>query len=267
MPAQVSGARSDTTLIAHLSADRKHVTVVSIPRDSMVPMPPQLRREGPEERVAGAAGQLRVQPRWAGLPHQHDRGQHGHLHQPLRGRRLQRLQGDGRRARWRAGLHPRRDRRPQGAPPARGRPARPRRHPGARLRAGALHRGRRLGPRPDQAAAGVPVLDRAGGHPHLAAAAPGPALRLPRRRDPLADHGRGPQPGHHEGHRHVGQGHRDPERRVRHRPGRDLPAGPEPRPVDRCRRDALDGDQGRPARHREVRDRVTDPVPDRIRSP
>ncbi len=37
---QVSGARSDTTLIAHLSADRKHVTVVSIPRDSMVPMPP-----------------------------------------------------------------------------------------------------------------------------------------------------------------------------------------------------------------------------------
>ena len=39
--AQVSGARSDTTLIAHLSADRKHVTVVSVPRDSMVPMPPK----------------------------------------------------------------------------------------------------------------------------------------------------------------------------------------------------------------------------------
>ena len=37
---QVSGARSDTTLVAHLSADRQHVTVVSIPRDSMVPIPP-----------------------------------------------------------------------------------------------------------------------------------------------------------------------------------------------------------------------------------
>jgi LCP family protein required for cell wall assembly len=36
----VEGARSDTTLVAHLSADRKHVTVVSIPRDSMVPMAP-----------------------------------------------------------------------------------------------------------------------------------------------------------------------------------------------------------------------------------
>ena len=36
----VSGARSDTTLIAHLSGDRQHVTVVSIPRDSMVPIAP-----------------------------------------------------------------------------------------------------------------------------------------------------------------------------------------------------------------------------------
>ncbi len=36
----VSGARSDTTLVAHLSADRQHVTVVSIPRDSMVPIAP-----------------------------------------------------------------------------------------------------------------------------------------------------------------------------------------------------------------------------------
>lgn len=38
--ASVTGARSDTTLIAHLSGDRQHVTVVSIPRDSMVPVPP-----------------------------------------------------------------------------------------------------------------------------------------------------------------------------------------------------------------------------------
>ncbi len=33
------GARSDTTLLVHLAADRKSVTVVSIPRDSMVPAP------------------------------------------------------------------------------------------------------------------------------------------------------------------------------------------------------------------------------------
>ncbi|HMM95202.1 LCP family protein [Phycicoccus sp.] len=45
----VSGARSDTTLIAHLSGDRKHVTVVSIPRDSMVPMPPNCDAKVPKQ--------------------------------------------------------------------------------------------------------------------------------------------------------------------------------------------------------------------------
>ncbi len=45
---EVSGARSDTTLVAHLSADRKHVTVVSIPRDSMVPMPPNCDAKVPK---------------------------------------------------------------------------------------------------------------------------------------------------------------------------------------------------------------------------
>jgi LCP family protein required for cell wall assembly len=37
--AQVSGARSDTTLIVHLSGDRKSAVVVSIPRDSMTHAP------------------------------------------------------------------------------------------------------------------------------------------------------------------------------------------------------------------------------------
>jgi LCP family protein required for cell wall assembly len=36
---RVSGARSDTTLLVHLAADRRSATVVSIPRDSMVPVP------------------------------------------------------------------------------------------------------------------------------------------------------------------------------------------------------------------------------------
>ena len=45
-----SGARSDTTLIAHVSADREHVTVVSVPRDSMVPAPPGCKNSTPKEQ-------------------------------------------------------------------------------------------------------------------------------------------------------------------------------------------------------------------------
>jgi LCP family protein required for cell wall assembly len=44
-----SGARSDTTLIAHVSADRQHVTVVSVPRDSMVPAPPDCKNSTPKD--------------------------------------------------------------------------------------------------------------------------------------------------------------------------------------------------------------------------
>lgn len=45
-----SGARSDTTLIAHVSADREHVTVVSVPRDSMVPAPPSCSTSVPQDQ-------------------------------------------------------------------------------------------------------------------------------------------------------------------------------------------------------------------------
>lgn len=45
-----SGARSDTTLIAHVSADRKHVTVVSVPRDSMVKAPPRCSSTVPKDQ-------------------------------------------------------------------------------------------------------------------------------------------------------------------------------------------------------------------------
>jgi LCP family protein required for cell wall assembly len=47
---KVSGARSDTTLVAHVSADRRHVTVVSIPRDSMVKMPPNCDAKVPKSQ-------------------------------------------------------------------------------------------------------------------------------------------------------------------------------------------------------------------------
>ncbi|NHI18744.1 LCP family protein [Phycicoccus endophyticus] len=43
------GARSDTTLVVHLSADRSEVTVVSIPRDSMVRMPPNCDASVPKD--------------------------------------------------------------------------------------------------------------------------------------------------------------------------------------------------------------------------
>lgn len=40
------GARSDTTIIMHISADRKNIDLVSIPRDSIVDIPPCALSEG-----------------------------------------------------------------------------------------------------------------------------------------------------------------------------------------------------------------------------
>jgi LCP family protein required for cell wall assembly len=48
--AQVSGARSDTTLIVHLSGDRKSAVVVSIPRDTMTHAPADCKN--PDSPVA-----------------------------------------------------------------------------------------------------------------------------------------------------------------------------------------------------------------------
>ena len=44
--ANVAGARSDTTIVLHLAADRKSATLVSIPRDSMVPIPSCTKQDG-----------------------------------------------------------------------------------------------------------------------------------------------------------------------------------------------------------------------------
>jgi LCP family protein required for cell wall assembly len=44
--ANVAGARSDTTIVLHLAADRKSATLVSIPRDSMVPIPSCTKEDG-----------------------------------------------------------------------------------------------------------------------------------------------------------------------------------------------------------------------------
>ncbi len=42
----VEGQRSDTTILVHLAADRKSATAVSIPRDTMVPVPECIREDG-----------------------------------------------------------------------------------------------------------------------------------------------------------------------------------------------------------------------------
>lgn len=43
---KVAGARSDTTIVAHISADRSRVEMVSIPRDSLVDIPECRRSDG-----------------------------------------------------------------------------------------------------------------------------------------------------------------------------------------------------------------------------
>jgi LCP family protein required for cell wall assembly len=45
-----SGARSDTTMLLHVAADRKSATVASIPRDSMVPLPACKQPNGTESQ-------------------------------------------------------------------------------------------------------------------------------------------------------------------------------------------------------------------------
>ena len=54
------GAHSDTNLLVHLSADRSSATVVSIPRDSMTPAPPECSRDGTQERVAACGSGTRT---------------------------------------------------------------------------------------------------------------------------------------------------------------------------------------------------------------
>ncbi len=49
MPADDPGQHSDTNLLVHLSADRTWATVVSIPRDSMTPAPPDCSPTAPKD--------------------------------------------------------------------------------------------------------------------------------------------------------------------------------------------------------------------------
>lgn len=78
----IEGARSDTTLLVHLSADREGVTVVSIPRDLVVDVPPCTLPDGTTSpaytdrfnsafEVGGPECTIRTVTALTGLPIQH----------------------------------------------------------------------------------------------------------------------------------------------------------------------------------------------------
>ena len=89
---------SDTTILLHLSADRKRAYGVSLPRDAMVERPECKTKNG-KKTVPGGLTQFNAAYAVGGpactikTVEKPDR----HPHRPLRGDRLRRLQGDGER--------------------------------------------------------------------------------------------------------------------------------------------------------------------------
>ena len=80
------GERSDTTILLHVSADRKHAYGVSLPRDAIVDRPDCIV---PRRDHAGRDGrhvQHRVLRRRRAVHGADRRGAHRHLHRPLPGR-------------------------------------------------------------------------------------------------------------------------------------------------------------------------------------
>ena len=115
--ANVAGHRSDTTILLHLAADRQSAVMVSIPRDTMVPIPSCKRTDGTVVPAQHARDvQLGILRGRRGLHHQDRREAHRHPDRPPRGRRLRRLQGHGRRPRRRQGLRSAGRERPAVAP-------------------------------------------------------------------------------------------------------------------------------------------------------
>ena len=219
-----SGARSDTTVIAHVSADREHVTMVSVPRDSMVPAPPNCENSTPKEQW--------VEQQWNSMfsiggrvPHHDDEGNTGlrmdhfavvdfrgfrNMVDALgacRSARPEAIDNTKAKLKLSAGRHVLDGTRPWATcGPA-----------------------RRSATAPTSCArrrAGVPVVRGAGGHALLAARAPRQALQLPQRRHAVADDRRTVRPGHDEGPRLEREGHRRQEHPAHHRARAGVPADP-----------------------------------------
>ena len=159
--ADVAGQRSDTTILLHLAADRQSAVLVSIPRDTMVPIPSCQRRDGTVLPAQSAGdvqlGVLRGRRR---LHHQDRREAHQHPHRPPRRGRLRWLQGHGQRPRRRQGLRPAGRERPDSPPRASAKGTHTVKGQQAlafvRTRHGA---GQRRRPVPHRPPAGVPRLD------------------------------------------------------------------------------------------------------------
>ena len=225
---------SDTTILLHLSADRKRAYGVSIPRDAMVERPECTSKNG-KGTVPGGLTQFNAAYAVGGpaVHHQDRREDHRHPHRPLRGDQLRRLQGDGQRRQRRPGLRARGGQRRHRAHPPAGRDLQGQRQPGARLRArAARHRRRDRRHRPDEAAAGLHRRDggegRLEGHPGQ----PGAPLQLPGRRHEVADHRHRVRPPQGAGlPRHLAEEHRPGQHQVHHRAQRGLRPGPQPAPA------------------------------------
>ena len=121
-------ANSDTQMIAHISGDRQHVTVLSIPRDTMIDGPdlqhlgrrhrPALRQDLPGQQRRSLAHQLRLlgrRPEVLGPGHP---GPHRPEDRPGDRHRLLRVQEHGRRAGWGHGERLRADHRQGAAAPS-----------------------------------------------------------------------------------------------------------------------------------------------------
>ena len=168
-------ANSDTLMIAHISADRQHVTVLSIPRDTWIDAPTckqwdastgQLSRHRlPGQPRRPVARELGVLGRRTAVHGAGRAGSHRPADRPGHRHRLLRLQEHGGRARRHHGQRLRTDRRPRTADRGGGRW-----RADHRRRAGAepgprpqRHRRHRFRPGPDPAATDRAVLDPAAG--------------------------------------------------------------------------------------------------------
>ena len=273
------GAHSDTNLLVHLSADRSSATVVSIPRDSMTPAPPDCSSTAPKDEwrmrqwnqnfaIGGTGCLIRTLEGNTGVFIDHYavvdfRGfkqmvdalggvevctpvaiDDAHTH-------LQLTRGQ----------------------------AHPRRAPGAAVRARAQVDRRRLRPAADRPPAGLPVLGGAEGDVEQAAAASPPSSTASSTPRPeVADHRPRLRGGHHARPGGQRQGHRPGQDPVRHGAERDLRPRPEPgavegarpsrsgRPCARTARSARSQEAHAPPRRRPARRSPSPPPTSRSRS-
>ena len=98
----IGGARSDTIMLLHVAPGAHQIAVLSIPRDSVVPILSCTAEDGTTGQTAqpsqrDRADQRHVRLRRAGLPVEDHRADHRHPHQRLRRAHVHRLREGHRR--------------------------------------------------------------------------------------------------------------------------------------------------------------------------